>query len=58
MRNICERFLGVCVRNGYVQVCVGQKTTNTHADNTREKTTDFDGNISYGAWKVIKTYDQ
>ena len=57
-RNIVERFLGICYRNDYVQVCVGSKTINTYEDKTREKITDFDGNISYGEWKVIKTYDK
>ena len=58
MRNICERFLGVCIRNDYVKECVGHKTVNTYVDKTREKITDFDGNISYGDWKIIKTYDK
>lgn len=57
-RNICERFLGICIRNDYVDVCVGHKTVNTYVDKTREKITDFDGNISYGDWKIIKTYDK
>ena len=28
----------------------------TYEDRTREKITDFDGNVSYSDWKVIKTY--
>jgi len=57
-RNIVKRRFGICIRNDYVQVCVGSKTINTYEDRTREKITDFDGNISYGEWKVIKTYDK
>ena len=55
-RNITKRVFGVCVSNEYVQECVGYNTVITYEDRTREKITDFDGNVSYSDWKVIKTY--
>jgi len=55
-RNICKRFLGVCIKNDYVQVKVGEKTIETYEDRKRNKITDFDGNISYENWEVINTY--
>lgn len=57
-KNICERFFGICIINDYVQEYKGSKTIETYADKTREKITDFDGNISYGEWKTIRTYEK
>ena len=55
-RNICERFLGICIRNDYVQVKIGEKIVKTYEDKKRNKITDFDGNVSYENWEVINTY--
>ena len=48
--------MGICISNENVQVCVGEKTIVTYVDRKRNKITDFDGNISYEDWEVIKTY--
>ena len=55
-RNICEIFMGNCIRNDYVQVCVGETVVKHYEDRKRNKITDFDGNISYGEWEVVRTY--
>jgi len=55
-RNERKRIFGICYSNEYYDVVVGQKTINTYEDRRRNKITDFDGNISYGDWEVIKTY--
>ena len=55
-RNHKKRFLGVCISNKWYDVHVGDKTIYTYQDKKRDKITDFDGNISYGNWKTIKTY--
>ena len=55
-RNVRKRILGICYSNEYYDVVVGHKTINTYEDRRRNKITDFDGNISYGDWEVIKTY--
>ena len=55
-KNVRKRILGICQSNEYYTVVVGQKTVSTYEDRKRNKITDFDGNISYEDWEVIKTY--
>ena len=57
-RNHVERFLGVCIVNDYYRVHVGNRTVKTYEDKKRNKITDFDGNVSYEDWVVIKTYQK
>lgn len=57
-KNVTKKFLGICITNDYYQEHVGNKVINTYADKKRNKITDFDGNISYEDWEVIKTYQR
>ena len=57
-RNHVERFLGICIVNDYYKVHVGNRTVKTYEDKKRNKITDFDGNVSYEDWVVIKTYQK
>ena len=55
-RNHVKKFLGIVIVNDYYQEYVGNRTVYTYADKKRNKITDFDGNVSYEDWEVIKTY--
>ncbi len=55
-RNHKTRFLGICIDNEWYDVKVDEKTVKTFQDKKRDKITDFDGNISFGEYTVIKTY--
>ena len=49
-------FLGITIKKIHYDEVVGERTIKTYEFRKREKITDFDGNISYGDWKVIRTY--
>ena len=51
-----RRKLGVCVGFDTWMEHVGNKVVNTYVDKKRNKITDFDGNISYDDWVIVKTY--
>ena len=51
-----RRVLGVCVGFDTWMEHVGNKVVNTYVDKKRNKITDFDGNISYDDWVIVKTY--
>ena len=51
-----KRVLGVCVGFESWSEYVGDRETKTFVDKKRNKITDFDGNVSYEDWVVIKTY--
>lgn len=51
-----RRVLGVCVGFESWNEYVGSRETKTFIDKKRNKITDFDGNISYENWEIIKTY--
>jgi len=51
-KNKEEKLSGVYIKNDF-EICVGQKIIESYEVSTREKITDFDGNISYKDWNVI-----
>lgn len=51
-----RRVLGVCVGFDSWMEHVGNRVINTYVDKKRNKITDFDGNISYDDWVIVKTY--
>ena len=51
-----KRILGITIKKIHYDEVVGERTIKTYEFRKREKITDFDGNISYGDWKVIRTY--
>ena len=51
-----RRKFGVCVGFDSWMEHVGNKVVNTYVDKKRNKITDFDGNISYDDWVIVKTY--
>jgi hypothetical protein len=48
-------FSGVCKKNEY-KIMIGNKTVKHYTRKSRVITTDFDGNVSYGEWRIIAEY--
>jgi len=50
-----ENFSGVCKTSEY-KIMIGNKTVKHYTRKRRVITTDFDGNVSYGEWRIIAEY--